>query len=98
MEVFLNHFDFSQDKSLEFARSYIEATRLLYGNGQGEVWFSKGDGFAKGVSNKDKDKDQGSNHAISSIHAEYATLLDTKANKTNDKNDRDAAIGAFDKP
>src|SRR5262249_981002 len=49
MEMFLSHFDFSQPKSLYFASSYIEAMRLLYGNGQGDVWFSKGEEFAKRV-------------------------------------------------
>src|SRR5262249_35922880 len=42
MEMFLNRFDFSQPKSLDFASSYIEAMRLLYGNSQGDIWLSKG--------------------------------------------------------
>jgi hypothetical protein len=49
MEMCLNHFDFSQSKSLYFAGSYLDAMRLLYENGQGEIWFSKGEEFAKGI-------------------------------------------------
>jgi hypothetical protein len=46
MDKFLKHYDFSQP-NLRFAISYIEAMRLLYQNGQGDVWFSKGEKFAK---------------------------------------------------
>jgi hypothetical protein len=50
MELFLKYFDFSRAKSLAFASSYIlafassyiDAVRLLYRNGQGDIWFSKG--------------------------------------------------------
>jgi tetratricopeptide (TPR) repeat protein len=89
METFLNHFDFSQAKALNFAGSYIQAMRLLYENGQGDAWFSKGEEFAKREINKDHAKDQGTNKALSDIYTEYAILLR--------KNDQDAASSAFDK-
>jgi hypothetical protein len=41
MGMFLKDFDFSQPKSLFFAGSYIDAVRLLYANGQGEVGSQK---------------------------------------------------------
>jgi hypothetical protein len=39
----------------------IDAMRLLYGNGQGEAWFSMGEEFAKRVIEKDQPNDQGAN-------------------------------------
>jgi tetratricopeptide (TPR) repeat protein len=92
MEMFLNHFDFSQDKSLVFASSYIEATRLLYRNGQGDIWFLKGEDFAKRIIATSQE----SSKSLSSIYTEYAMLLDARFDNTNDKNDRDAALHAFD--
>src|SRR5262249_35870485 len=96
MEMFLSHFDFSQPKSLYFASSYIEAMRLLYGNGQGDVWFSKGEEFAKRVIDKDQGKDQGSSDGYSSIYIQYAVLLDARFANTKDNNDRNAAFDAID--
>ncbi|MDQ6870065.1 MAG: tetratricopeptide repeat protein [Pseudomonadota bacterium] len=95
MEMFLNHFDFSQPKSLYFADSYIEAMGLLYGNGQGDAWFSKGEEFAKRVLNKDQDKDQGTSKALSWVYTQYGVLLNERFNKM-DKNYQNAAFGAFD--
>jgi len=90
MKNFLNHFDFNQPKYLD---PYIEAMRLLYSNGQGDVWFSKGEEFVKRII----DKEQGNSRSFSQIYVEYAILLDTRFGNTNDKNDLDAAFGAFDK-
>ena len=42
-------------------------------------------------------KEQGSSKALGLIYAQYAILLDTRSDKTNDKNHRDAAFGEFDK-
>jgi hypothetical protein len=52
IELFLKYFDFKQDRYLSVAAKYIEATELLYGNGQGDVWFLNGDIFAKGIIDK----------------------------------------------
>ena len=96
MEMFFKYFDFSQPKALYFAGSYVEAMRLLYGNGQGDGWFSKGNEFAKHEMDKEHAKDQETSEALSYLYTEYAILLRVKSGKTNDKNDRDA-FGAFDK-
>jgi tetratricopeptide (TPR) repeat protein len=97
MELFLNHFDFSQPIGLYFAGSYIMAMRLLYGNGEGDVWFSKGDDFAKRAINKDQAKDQETSEALSWAYTQYAGLLSARFDKTKVKTDQEAVIGAFDK-
>jgi tetratricopeptide (TPR) repeat protein len=92
MEMFLNQFDFSQPKYLYFASSYIEAMRLLYYNGQNDVWFSKGEEFAKRVINKNQDKNHGTSEALSWVYIQYAVLLCKRFDKTKDKTDLDRAI------
>jgi hypothetical protein len=57
METFLKYFDLSQVNTLKFAGLYIEGTYLLYQNGQGDIWFSNGENFAKRII----DRYQGSN-------------------------------------
>jgi tetratricopeptide (TPR) repeat protein len=93
MEMFLKYLDFSQARSLRFASSYIEAMRLLYYNGQGDDWFSKGEKLAKSII----DRAQGSSEKLNKVYVEYANLLDTRFDKSKDKNDQDAALLAFDK-
>jgi tetratricopeptide (TPR) repeat protein len=93
MEQFLKYFDFSQAKALEFATSYVEATRLLYSNGQGESWFTKGENFAKKITGEF----QGDKADLSSIWTEYGTLQFFRFEKTGDKNDQDIAFDAFNK-
>jgi tetratricopeptide (TPR) repeat protein len=97
MELFLNHFDFSQPIGLYFASSYIEAMSLLYSNGQGDAWFSKGEEFAKRVINNDQGNDHGTMETLSWVYTQYAGLLYARFDKTKDKTDQNAVIGAFDK-
>jgi hypothetical protein len=70
MDMFLKHYDFSQPKTLYFAGRYIDAMRLLYQNGQGEIWFSKGEEFAKGIIDRyqDQDKYKGAYKALSIVY------------------------------
>jgi tetratricopeptide (TPR) repeat protein len=97
MEMFLKYFDFTQAKGLYFASSYIEAMRLLYSNGQGDAWFSKGEMFAKRVINKAEAKDEKNSQALSSIYVAYAILLGVRFDNTKDRGDRDAELAAIDK-
>jgi tetratricopeptide (TPR) repeat protein len=97
MELFLKYFNFSQPRSLYLAGSYIEAMRLLYHSGQGDIWFSKGEEFAKREINKDHAKDQETSKGLSSLYIEYAILRGTKFYNTKDKHDQDAAIDALTK-
>jgi tetratricopeptide (TPR) repeat protein len=92
MEKFLKYFDFNQEKFFVLASSYVQAARLLYENDQGEVWFSKGETFAKSII----DKKQGSGKALRSIYAEYALLFSARFDKTDDKHDLDAYLQALD--
>ncbi|MGC2224793.1 MAG: hypothetical protein WA624_21730 [Methylocella sp.] len=48
MEHFLATFPSSHAEYI-YAKAYIEATRLLYSNGQGDIWFTKGENFAKQI-------------------------------------------------
>ena len=97
MGTFLSHFDSSHPAYLYIASSYLQAMRLLYSNGQGDVWFSKGEQFAKRVINKDQNEDHGTSEALSWVYTQYAVLLQARFDKTKDKTHREAEIGAFDK-
>jgi hypothetical protein len=92
METFLKYFDFNHTNSLSFASSYIEATRLLYGKDQGDIWFAKGENFAKQIIGQFP----GNKAELSQVWVEYAGLLEIKSKKTRTKNDEDAAASAFD--
>jgi hypothetical protein len=78
MEMFLKYFDFNHANSLSFASSYIEATCLLFGNGQGDIWFAKGDNFAKQIIGQFP----GNKVELSQVWAEYAELLSVKFHRT----------------
>jgi tetratricopeptide (TPR) repeat protein len=97
MAMFLKDFDFNEPNSLYFAGSYLLAMQLLFKNGQDDVWFSKGEEFAKLVINKDHAKDQETSESLSWVYVQYAALLDVRFEKTKDKTDQDAVIGAADK-
>ena len=97
MEMFLKYFDFSKPKSLYFGGSYIEAMRLLYGNDQGDVWFSKGNEFAQHEVVQKHVKDKETNKALSYLYTEYAILLGVRFTKIKDTIDHDAEVDAFDK-
>jgi tetratricopeptide (TPR) repeat protein len=93
MEMFLRYFDFNQANSLKFASSYVEATRLLYSNSQGERWFRKGENFAKEITGEFR----GNKENLSPIWTEYGTLQFFRFEKTGDKNDLATAFDAYDK-
>jgi len=93
METFLSHFESSHPAYLYIASSYLEAMRLLYGNGQGDVWFSKGEEFAKRVINKNRDKDQETTEALSLVYTEYAMLRDARLTKPRIKTIRKPKLG-----
>jgi hypothetical protein len=82
IEMFLNNFNFSQPKTLYFASSYIDAMRLLYQNGQDEIWVSKGEEFAKGIINRYQDKSQGAAEELGSVYEPYAICQDLTKVKT----------------
>jgi tetratricopeptide (TPR) repeat protein len=101
MELFLKYFDFSRAKSLAFASSYIDAVRLLYRNGQGDIWFSKGEELAKSVVDdyqaKDRSNGKATDEGLSGVYETYATLFMERFDKTKDNRSLDAAFGAFGK-
>jgi hypothetical protein len=49
---------------------YIDSVRLLYQNGQGEIWFSKGEEFAKGIIDRyqGQGKYKGADKALSIVY------------------------------
>jgi tetratricopeptide (TPR) repeat protein len=93
MEHFLATFPSSHAKYIYLARAYVEATRLLYSNGQGESWFANGENFAKQIIGEF----QGNKADLSPIWAEYGILQFLRFKKTGDKNDQETAFDAYDK-
>jgi hypothetical protein len=71
METYLKEFPLYHDKYSGVAWNYIDATRFLYSNGQGDVWFVKGEKVSNTIINQPKEDNAG----LSSIVEAYASLL-----------------------
>jgi len=97
MAMFLHHVDFRRPMSLYSASAYVEAARLLYRNGQGDIWFSKGDEFAKAILAVARSDDQDTRDALGSVYISQAFLFDEKFQKTKDPADQSAAVDAYSK-
>jgi tetratricopeptide (TPR) repeat protein len=85
----------SPDLVWDISQHYSTALAVLYGSGQGDVWYERGTNFNSRLLEKsEQEKNDLHRFVARNVHAE---LLGARATATEKHDDRAAAISAYDK-